>query len=48
MKKPLRKVRLLSETLRVLDPRELDKAAGESVVTTTSQLPTCHSIVFAC
>jgi hypothetical protein len=48
MKKPRGKITLASETLRVLDPQELEKAAGDSVVTTTSQLPTCHSIVFAC
>ena len=48
MKKAARKIALSSETLRVLDPRELKKAAGDSVVTTTSELPTCYSIVFAC
>jgi|HubBroStandDraft_1064217.scaffolds.fasta_scaffold482200_2 hypothetical protein len=48
MKKPHRRLGLASETLRVLDPKDLEKAAGDSVVTTTSQLATCHSIVFAC
>jgi hypothetical protein len=48
MKKPSRKISLSSETLRVLDPEELEKAGGNSVVTTTSQLPGCHSIVYAC
>lgn len=48
MRKAASKIALSSETLRALDPWELKKAAGDSVVTTTSQLPTCYSIVFAC
>jgi hypothetical protein len=48
MKKPSRKMRLSSETLRVLDPKELKKAGGNSLVTTTTQLPTCHHSVISC
>lgn len=47
MRKPGR-ISLSSETLRILDPKDLKEAAGDSVVTTTSQLPNCHSIVLAC
>lgn len=48
MKKSERKICLSSETLRHLDPADLKEAAGDSVVTTTSQLKTCVSLLFAC
>jgi hypothetical protein len=48
MKKRERKISLSAETLRHLDPQDLKDAAGDSVVTTTSQIQTCVSIVFAC
>jgi hypothetical protein len=41
MKKAGRRITLSSETLRVLDPKSLEKAAGDSLVTTTTMLPGC-------
>jgi hypothetical protein len=48
MKKAGRKIGLSSETLRVLDPKELEKAAGDSLVTTTTHLQTCYPTLITC
>jgi hypothetical protein len=42
MKRSPRRFKLASETLRVLDPQDLKKAAGDSLVTTTTQIQSCH------
>lgn len=45
MKRAPRRFKLASETLRILDPHDLEKAAGDSVITTTTQLVSCHCSV---